>query len=150
MDIILIDDNYIEEMVRIWNANKKNLSETESEKDVTAESLMEWRDNEPVKFYGVIVDEDIHDELGGFFVLSERGDHIVLEHMAIDDRHRRKGVGDAILRYCKYEAKERFDDNLKLTIYPHNIGGVNFFFATGFIIESFDRDNHMYTMVLED
>jgi GNAT superfamily N-acetyltransferase len=150
MDIVLIDENNIREMVRIWNQNKIYLSENRSEKTISVDYLNNWKDKDALKFYGVIVDEDINDELGGFFVLSESDDLIILEHMAIADEHKRKGVGDTILRYCKYQAKERFNNNIKLHIYSHNIGGINFFFDTGFIIEDFNSEKCQYTMVLKD
>jgi GNAT superfamily N-acetyltransferase len=48
----------------------------------------------------------VGDDVVGFFVVEDRGDHLWLDHLYIDPKHQGLGFGANVLKYIKVLAKE--------------------------------------------
>lgn len=50
----------------------------------------------------------------GVLVLLDRPDHLLLENVAVDPAHQRKGYGKVLLAFAEREARERGHDQIRL------------------------------------
>ena len=55
-----------------------------------------------------------------------------IEEFGVDGRYRRRGIGTALLRFCKAEAKRRGFDRLTLDVWSFNDAAQRFYEAAGF------------------
>ena len=55
-----------------------------------------------------------------------------IEEFGVDERYRRCGIGTALLRFCKAQAKHRGFDRVTLDVWTFNESAQKFYAAAGF------------------
>ncbi|HET9149076.1 MAG TPA: GNAT family N-acetyltransferase [Alphaproteobacteria bacterium] len=68
----------------------------------------------------------------GVLVLLDRPDHLLLENVAVDPEHQRKGYGKILLAFAEREARERGHDQIRLYTNALMTGNIALYRSLGY------------------
>lgn len=68
----------------------------------------------------------------GVLVLLDRSDHLLLENVAVDPEHQRKGYGKVLLSFAEREARERGYDQIRLYTNALMTGNIALYRSLGY------------------